>query len=936
MRLTFRVHYHTTFGQSLLLTGDHPLFGKGDIAKAIPLQYLDEQFWQTTITIPNAAVPDVRITYNYVLGNPDGSLVYDWGKDKTINPASFEKEELLVIDSWSHTGAVENAFYTVPFKKVLLKRDNDVTPAFLSPPKRPSSCTHIFRVKSPLLAPNQTLCILGSGSVLQNWNTTRPAQLCRHADDNYSTVQLNLSNEKFPVEYKYGVYDLKSDRFIRFEDGPNRVLCDNVAAQKVTIVNDGFASLFSTTWKGAGVAIPVFSLRSENSFGVGEFADLKLLADWCKRAGVKLIQVLPINDTITTHTWSDSYPYAAISAFALHPLYLNLAQIASPKNKPLLEKLAVEKQRLNSLEAVDYEAVLNTKLRFLNQIYPSQKAATFESSDYQEFFEQNKQWLAPYAAFSCLRDKYGTADFTRWPNHQRYDADAITKEFDHQNAESILAPAERGDDASKFQEASDPSSSAIIETPIPHPSFYYFLQYHLHRQLKEATEHIHSRGIILKGDIAIGVSRFGADAWQSPDLFHMEFQAGAPPDAFGVKGQNWGFPTYDWPRMKETGFAWWKQRFEQMGRYFDAFRIDHILGFFRIWSVPLHAIEGILGYFVPAIPVHVGEFHNRSIPFEWKRYVEPFITDPILKTFFGESSEFIKGHFLQPDDHNRYRFKPQFSNQRQIEAQFESWVRSEHNEKLKLGLFDLISNVLLFEVQRSNGQQFHFRFGIESSSSFKNLPYDVQARLKDLYIDYFFRRQDDFWMKEAMEKLPALKRVTNMLVCGEDLGLVPACVPQVMKDLGLLSLEIQRMPKQLGREFFHPKDAPYLSVVTPSTHDMSTIRGWWEEDRGATQRFYNRELGRSGAAPDKCEPSLVEAIISQHLNSPAMWSIFQIQDLLGIDHQLRHSDPAAERINVPANPKNYWRYRMHVTLETLLSSIDFTNRIGRLVQQSGR
>jgi 4-alpha-glucanotransferase len=890
MRLTFKVRYHTNFGQSLLLIGNHELFGNGDIAKAIPLQYLDEQFWQTTISAPKAAIPDATITYNYVLRNPDGSLIYDWGIDKRINPASFETEEVLVIDSWNSAGAFENAFYTEPFKNVLLKHYEDpVRQALLSAVEQTVPGTHTFKVKTPLLAPNQTLCILGSGFALQNWNTTQPALLHRNVDDDYFTVRLDFSRETFPVEYKYGVCDLEIGRFIRFEDGPNRILSDRVAPNKQTIVNDGFAALPCTTWKGAGVAIPVFSLRSENSFGVGEFADLKLFANWCKQAGLKLIQILPINDTITTHTWTDSYPYAAISAFALHPLYLNLADVASEQNKRLLEKLEGERKRLNSLEAVDYEAVLNTKFEFLKQIFPSQRAKTFKSDDYENFFEENKHWLVPYGAFSCLRDKYGTADFTKWPDHQRYDAGAIAKQFHQQETESALIPG-----------------NANKETAVLEAAFYYFLQYHLHQQLKEATEYIHSQGIILKGDLAIGVSRYGADAWQAPDLFHMEFQAGAPPDAFGIKGQNWGFPTYNWPRMNETGFAWWKQRFEQMGRYFDAFRIDHILGFFRIWSVPIDAVEGILGFFVPAIPVRVEEFRNRGIPFDRKRYVEPFITDSMLNELFGHSGDFIKRHFLVPDGPGRYRFKPEFSTQRQIEAQFAAWEQSDHNERLRLGLFDLVSDVLLFEVEGSNGQQFHFRFGIESSWSSKNLPRDVQTRFKELYIDYFFRRQDDFWLKEAMEKLPALKRVTNMLVCGEDLGLVPACVPQVMKDLGLLSLEIQRMPKQLGREFFHPKDAPYLSVVTPSTHDMSTIRGWWEEDRNLTQRFYNRELGRTGAAPSKCEPWLVEAVISQHLHSPAMWSIFQIQDLMGIDEQLRRSDPHAERINVPANPKNYW------------------------------
>jgi 4-alpha-glucanotransferase len=910
MLLTFKVRYHTKFGQSLLLSGDSEMFGNGDIAKAIPLRYVDDQFWDITIFIPRAAVPDGTISYYYVLRNPDGSLIYDWGKDKRINPASFKKEEVLIIDSWNYAGAFENAFYTEPFQNVLLRNnraeDKRLDVKFLAPTTGENlAWTHTFKVKTPLLAPKQTLCILGSGSTLQNWNTTRPSLLHRSANDDYFAVHLNFSNEALPIEYKYGVYDLEINQFVRFEDGGNRFLHDATAAHKVTIVNDGFAVLPCTTWKGAGVAIPVFSLRSENSFGVGEFADLKLLADWCKQAGLKLIQILPINDTITTHTWTDSYPYAAISAFALHPLYLNVAQIVTEQNKPLLEELEKERRRLNSLQAVDYEAVLNAKLNLLKQIIPSQKTATFKSRDFQTFFEQNKHWLVPYAAFSCLREKYGTADFTKWPAHQRYDAQAIAKEF------------EQG------------KSLGEVE-------FYYFVQYHLHWQLKEVTEYIHSQGIVLKGDIAIGVSRFGADAWQAPELFHMDFQAGAPPDAFGIKGQNWGFPTYNWARMQETDFAWWKQRFEQMGRYFDAFRIDHILGFFRIWSVPSNAVEGILGYFVPAIPVHISEFQARGIPFEWGRYAEPFITEPILKELFGENSEFVKNHFLLPNENGRHKFRPKFSTQRQIEAHFASWEKTEHNERVKSGLFDLISNVLVFEVQGSNGQQFHFRFGIENSPSFKNLPRDVQPRLKELYIDYFFRRQDDFWFKEGMQKLPALKRVTNMLVCGEDLGLVPACVPQVMKDLGLLSLEIQRMPKDIGREFFNPKDAPYLSVVTPSTHDMSTIREWWEEERTVTQKFYNWELGRPGVAPSKCEPWLCEAIIMQHLNSPAMWSIFQLQDLLGIDEQLRRANPADERINVPANPKNYWRYRMHLSLEELLAHSGFTERIHQLVEGSGR
>jgi 4-alpha-glucanotransferase len=212
----------------------------------------------------------------------------------------------------------------------------------------------------------------------------------------------------------------------------------------------------------------------------------------------------------------------------------------------------------------------------------------------------------------------------------------------------------------------------------------------------------------------------------------------------------------------------------------------------------------------------------------------------------------------------------------------------------------------------------------------------VQDKLRELYINYFYRRQDDFWFREAMHKLPRLKAVTDMLVCGEDLGMVPHCVPDVMQQLGILSLEIQRMPKAPGREFFHPQDAPYLSVITPSTHDMSTVRGWWEENRERKQHFYNQILGQYGEAPQYCEAWVNRAIILQHLYSPAMWSIFQLQDILGMNETLRRENPHEERINNPANPKHYWQYRMHLTLEELMKQKEFSEEIREYVRNSGR
>ena len=896
------MRYHADSGQSLWLAGNHQLFGNGRVGQGIALERLNPAFWQATMDLAPEALGDASVVYSYSRRQADGTVVQDWGCDRRLDFASFKARELLIIDSWNAPGWSENVFYTEPFKQVLLKPE----PVERRGPA-PSKATHVFRVKAPLLSRGQTLCLLGSSPALRQWATVEPVLLSRGAGEDYFSVELDLSAERLPLEYKYGAYDLANQAFVRFEEGWNRVLPDTEARDKLTILNDGFAALPGRAWKGAGAAVPVFSLRSRSSFGVGEFSDLKLLADWCSQTGLKMIQILPVNDTAATHSWRDSYPYSAISAFALHPIYLNLSQVATTRaNRRRLEGLERLRENLNSLQTVDYEAVLRAKLGFLKEIFPSERKNVFRSQEYRLFLERNRHWLEPYAAFCLLRDQFGTADFTRWPRCRNYTAQEIAE----------LAPA--GSEAAQEMD------------------FHRFLQYHLHAQLLEATRYAHTKGVIFKGDIPIGVCRHGADAWQQPELFHLDLQAGAPPDAFATTGQNWGFPTYNWPRMRQTGFEWWKRRFEQMGHCFDATRLDHILGFFRIWSIPLDAVEGILGRFVPCLPIRPDEFASRGIRFDRDRLLRPYITEAVLRELFGGQREAAKERFLQARGSAGYELKPQFATQRGVEAYFAALSPTEQNARLKRGLFDLIANVILLAAEGEGPGLFHFRFGMERTSSFRCLEEQTRTRLKGLYIDYFYHRQEGCWKAEGLDKLAVLKRVTNMLVCGEDLGMVPPCVPEAMKQLGLLSLEVQRMPKRSGQEFSRPGEAPYLSVVTPSTHDTSTLRAWWKEDRALTQRFFNRELGQPGRAPESCETWIVKAILAQHLASPAIWAVFQLQDLLGLDERLRRQNPEEERINVPANPNNYWRYRMHLTLEGLLAAEAFNAELRGLIGRNGR
>ncbi|MFN0215893.1 MAG: 4-alpha-glucanotransferase [Saprospiraceae bacterium] len=896
MKIHFYLHYATKFGESFSLC-----FSGGS---RLPMNYLTDELWHAVLE-PAPEDIGTSVAYSYEFHTTDGLTKPEADPFRRLDLEAMNVGILEVYDFFNPLGLLENVFTTQPFSTA-------EAPVLIEKSGHSTQMSHVFKVKALMLEADEVVCLLGHGIALRNWDSLAPVLM--ENKGLWWEARLDLSKEEFPLGYKYGVWNTRTNKFSGFEGGGNRPIYANYHLP-FTILHDNFARFPLKPWKGAGVAIPVFSLRSKKSWGTGEFSDLPLLVDWAKSVGLKLIQLLPINDTTATHTWVDSYPYSAISAFALHPIYLNVAQLAGKKHATVLKPYLKKQKALNALEVVDYEAVLQTKWDIIRQLYDLQKADCINDPNYQAYYESNKHWLAPYAVFCWLRDANSTADFSQWGKYARFKQADIDK---------LLAPL---DPTNSVKKAKTPVNSA------DQIGLHLFVQWHLHLQLKSATDYAHTQGISMKGDIPIGIYRYSCDAWVAPDLYDMNAQAGAPPDDFAEKGQNWGFPTYNWAKMKSDGFAWWRQRFEQMSLYFDAFRIDHILGFFRIWSIPMDAIEGILGQFVPAIPVTEEEFHKSGIGFDHHRLCRPYITEAVLVDIFNTEAAQVAEQFLMARPDGRYDLKPVFDTQRKVKDWMKTQPPNDFIGLVRDGLYSLISNVILLESPQGG---FAFRFGIEKTSSFQHLPEGIKAPLKALYLDYFYRRQDDFWQREAMEKLPALKAATQMLICGEDLGMVPGCVPDVMQELGILSLEIQRMPKATGASFFHPKNAPYLSVVTPSTHDMSTLRGWWEEDRVLTQRFYNERLQRPGKAPLFCEAWVNKSLLEQHFHAPAMWAIFQLQDLLGMDEILRRKNPHDERINIPANPKHYWRYRVHIALEDLMEAEGFNVGIRKMVSESGR
>lgn len=901
MKITFRIHYNTSWGRRIAIVANHKSLGNSKISEAQFMDYAEDGRWTKTIEIKDLKS---SLSYKYYLINDDNEILdTDWGDERNIDFSTEKAKSITLYDSWRSNKNAENSLYSSAFSKAIFKQKNKPATKSKKVAKRGEI---VFRISAPRIKSNEQIVICGNIPALGSWNMEKPLFLENSQYPIWSTSVLSIDTQP-TIEYKYGIYDNEAKRLVSLEAGENRTIRSLVlpeVGEKIIQTDNTYINP-AGHWKGSGVAVPVFSLRSEKSCGVGEFTDLHGLIDWADKIGMKMVQILPVNDTNATKTWTDSYPYGAISVFALHPQYLSLEAIAGFKKAVNQANYKKIQSRLNDLSEVDYEAVMKFKLAQARLIFAEQKDIILKSDDFKTFLAENEHWLPAYAAFCFLRDKNKTADFNQWSSHNSFSSASLKK---------LINPK-----AKDFNEI----------------AFWYFIQYHLDRQLAAAGDYARDKGIILKGDIPIGIYRYSADAWTQPELYNMDGQSGAPPDPFSEIGQNWGFPTYNWEEMAKDGFQWWKNRFTQLSRYFDAFRIDHILGFFRIWQIPLEQVQGSFGFFNPAIPISRKEFAERGIWFDLERYCQAHITEKILSELFGKDADNVSKLFLDKNKKGTLKFKKKFSTQRKVEAFIKKYPEYKNLEK---GLYTLHANVLFFPVVGSRNSKFHPRIDLMQTSSFKDLQPDIRSRMEVLYQDYFYNRQEEFWKKSALSKLPAIKKATNMLICGEDLGMVPACVPGVMDDLSILTLEIQRMSKNPETEFLQERDIPYLSVSSPSTHDMSPIRLWWEEmNQDERNRFYNRELHNYGAAaPKECTPDIAKQILQQHLSWKSMWVVFPLQDILAISPNLRRKNPEEERINVPANPQHYWRFRFHVSNEELLAAEEFNEDLGRMVMVSGR
>lgn len=890
MTIQFNIDYKAMFGEHIAVN-----IQSGEEVLKLPLQTSDGEKWACDWCVES---PEKSYTYYYSVEREGRAVKTEWLIIKHQLDVNAKKAVAYTLyDHWK--AMPEDAYlYSSAFTDCI----NHQAPQEM----KPETGSKIVRliVRAPQLRDGERLGVLGADKALGAWDVQKILPMTQHTYNEWVADIDATRLEGGHLEFKFIAFRNAKNELL-WETSMNRTvdLPEMKAGELVSYeLDQAFFALYNR--KLAGTQVPVFSLRTRKSAGIGDFGDLKTMIDFVASTGQKVLQLLPINDTTITHTWTDSYPYSCISVFAIHPQYANLH--ALPELKDAKARAEAEKTRaeLNALDKIDYEKVNDFKINYLRQIFNQEGEKMMKTAEYKAFFQDTELWLVPYAQYSYLRDKNGTADFNQWPDYRVWDE------------------AER-------KALADPKTAAYKNV-----AFFYFVQFVLDRQMQEAHEHAKAKGVILKGDIPIGVNRNGCDVWMEPKYFNLNGQAGAPPDDFSANGQNWGFPTYNWFEMLKDGCQWWNRRFKNMARYFDAYRIDHVLGFFRIWEIPVHSVHGLLGQFAPALAMSREEIESYGLHFQEDRFTRPFITDWVLDRMFHERAGEVKEKYLDRLDDERYQMKPEVDTQRKVEALFAD-VTDEKELWLRDGLYALISDVL-FVRDHTNPGVFHPRISAQLDFIYESLYDNDKAAFNRLYNDYFYRRNNQFWYQEAMKKLPKLVQATRMLVCAEDLGMVPDCVPWVMDELKILSLELQSMPKDPSVKFGHLSRNPYRSVCTISSHDMPTLRMWWDENVQRTQEYYNTMLYRQGPAPHPLPGWLASDIISRHLTSPSMLCILSIQDWLATDEALRLPDADAERINIPANPKHYWRYRMHLNIEDLAADKRFVQNITEMISQSGR
>ncbi len=642
-----------------------------------------------------------------------------------------------------------------------------------------------------------------------------------------------------------------------------------------------------------GVAVPVASLRGDDDMGVGEFADLAEFGSLCRETGLEVLQILPINDS-----GFDSSPYSALSAYALHPIYIRLTELPELSDATVRKALEPYLQTLRESASralgIQYHSVLDQKLEALRAVYRAAQKSIDSDPELDRWIAANP-WVKPYAVFRMLKDRHEQAAWWQW------------NELTEPTSEDIEA------------RWSDPANQSTVR-------FYAWVQQRLEQQLVRAAGELEAKGIYLKGDLPILMNEDSADVWLHRDIFRLELRAGAPPDMFSRFGQNWGFPVYNWKAMAENDYSWWRARLRQADKFFHMFRIDHVLGFFRIWAVPAENETGTMGFFSPAHHFSRGDLHAAGFNDERIRWLaEPHLSRERIESVLGaRTDEFLDYIFDQVGEEDLYRFSPRVEGER--------WLKGLGLLPEQItGLIDLYGDRALVRIDE---EHFAPTWRYRECERYLSLDDGERAAFEEL-VTSRSSESERLWEQHGHELLGFMREEVDMLPCAEDLGVVPDCVPKVLADLGILGLRVPRWAREWhkdGQPFIPPRDYPYLTVCAASVHDTSTLRGWWEEDPEARNAFWSA-LGLEDTAPAEYTPDVaLEVLTALNAQVGSAIAMYEIQDFFGLSYSLIPENPEDERINTPGTYNSVnWSYRIPVSMSALLEHNSFMDGVQKIV-----
>ena len=637
-----------------------------------------------------------------------------------------------------------------------------------------------------------------------------------------------------------------------------------------------------------GTAIPLSALKTEESCGCGEFLDLIPFADFCAKCGLKLIQLLPVNDTGT-----ESSPYSALSAFALNPIYIRLQALPEAASfadeiKKLIDTHSVNKR-------YDYKKLRHDKTDLLVKIFAASKDQIMQDKKLSSWIRANP-WIINYAVFMEKKRENLEASCKSWKTFKNPAPQQIKAEWDN--------PAKK-----------------------MNHWFFAWLQMRLDEQFSTASQKVKAKGLLLKGDIPIMMNEDSADVWANPDCFIDGLRAGSPPDDYNPVGQNWGFPIYDWDYQKKDNFSWWKARLATASKYYQAYRIDHVLGFFRIWAVPKGEHTAVLGHTQPLVTVSFSELEKLGFdPMRIRWLSEPHVPTYLIQQ--ENNNDYLYTHGQLEKVMNRIGQEEMWLFKEEIKTEDDIW-KADIADTVKQPLARCWRDRAFIKVDKN---KFAIAWCHTESTAWRSLSDEEKEKLS-LLIAEKQKKMEKLWEKQAKELLQELVSSVDMIACAEDLGANPPSVPKVMKQLNILSLKVLRWTRswyEEGQPYVDPKKYAQLSVATSSVHDSSTLRGWWLNEQAGND--FIRDFGaEKNILPDVFTPETAEYILRKLASAKSCFCIHPFQDFLYLSSEYYDKNPDDERINIPGSVSEFnWTYRIPRTIESLKKDTELIAAIKKI------